>query len=57
VIAMADHLGITSLTEGVETEYQYKRLLEMGCQLYQGFWFAKPMPVEEFEQYLSSNNH
>jgi diguanylate cyclase (GGDEF)-like protein len=57
VISMANHLSITSLTEGVETEYQYKRLLEMGCQLYQGFWFAKPMPVEEFEQYLSSNNH
>ena len=57
VISMADHLGITSLTEGVETEYQYSRLLEMGCQLYQGFWFAKPMPVEDFEQYISGYNH
>ena len=54
VIAMADHLGITSLTEGVETECQYKRLLEMGCQLYQGFWFAKPMPAEEFERLYAS---
>jgi len=57
VISMANHLSITSLTEGVETEYQYSKLREMGCQLYQGFYFAKPMPVEEFEQYLSSNNH
>ena len=55
VISLAKRLGITSLTEGVETEYQYKRLLEMGCQLYQGFWFAKPMPAEEFErQYTGS---
>ena len=55
VIAMADHLGITSLTEGVETDYQYCKLLEMGCQLYQGFYFAKPMPAEEFErQYTGS---
>jgi diguanylate cyclase (GGDEF)-like protein len=57
VISMANHLSITSLTEGVETEYQYSKLREMGCQLYQGFYFAEPMPVEEFEQYLSSNNH
>ena len=57
VISMANHLSITSLTEGVETEYQYIKLRKMGCQLYQGFYFAKPMPVEEFEQYLSSNNH
>ena len=56
VISMANHLSITSLTEGVETEYQYSKLREMGCQLYQGFYFAKPMPVEEFEQYLSSNS-
>jgi diguanylate cyclase (GGDEF)-like protein len=57
VITMARRLGITSLTEGVETKAQYDGLMEMGCQLYQGFYFAKPMPVEEFEQYLSSNNH
>ncbi len=54
VIVLAKRLGITSLTEGVETEYQYNRLLEMGCQLYQGFYFAKPMPVEEFERLYAS---
>jgi len=57
VITMARRLGITSLTEGVETKAQYDGLMEMGCQLYQGFYFARPMPAEEFEQYLSSNNH
>ena len=56
VITMARRLGITSLTEGVETKAQYDGLMEMGCQLYQGYYFAKPMPVEEFEIYLSGNN-
>ena len=51
VITMARRLGITSLTEGVETREQYDSLMEMGCQLYQGYYFAKPMPIEEFEQY------
>ena len=53
---MARRLGITSLIEGVETKVQYDGLMEMGCQLYQGYYFAKPMPAEEFEKYLSDNN-
>ena len=50
VISLAKRLDIVSLTEGVETEYQYNKLLEMDCQLYQGYYFAKPMPVEDFER-------
>ena len=54
VIAMAHELGIISLTEGVETKEQYDNLMEMGCQMYQGYYFARPMPVEDFERlYLS----
>ena len=53
IITMAGRLGITPLTEGVETREQFDSLKEMGCQLYQGYYFAKPMPAEEFEQYLS----
>ena len=50
VIRLSDDLGLTSLTEGVETESQYKMLLEMGCHLFQGYFFAKPMPVKDFEE-------
>ncbi len=50
MIALARELGITSLTEGVETDFQYDKLMEMGCELYQGYFFAKPMPAEEFER-------
>ena len=51
VISMAAELGIVSLTEGVETRDQYEQLLRMGCELYQGYYFARPMPVDEFERF------
>ena len=51
VITLASRLGITSLIEGVETEKQYRGLMEMGCELYQGYYFAKPMPLEDFERF------
>ena len=49
IISMAKDLGITSVTEGVETEAQYHALKEMGCEIFQGYYFSKPIPVEEFE--------
>ncbi len=48
VIRLSDELGIYSLTEGVETEEQYRMLAHMGCKLFQGYFFSKPMPVDEF---------
>ena len=55
IIIMARKLGITSLTEGVETKEQFEALKQMGCEMYQGYYFAKPMPAEDFEKYLSEN--
>ncbi len=37
------------LTEGVETAEQFQMLREMGCRLFQGYHFAKPLPLAEFE--------
>jgi EAL domain-containing protein (putative c-di-GMP-specific phosphodiesterase class I) len=55
IMNMSNDLGIVSLTEGVETKDQYQMLNEMGCKLFQGFYFAKPMPVAEFEKYVYDN--
>lgn len=52
IIHLSDELGIGSLTEGVETPNQYQILSDMGCKLFQGYYFAKPMPVEDFEKYV-----
>lgn len=52
IINLSRELGICSLTEGVETQTQYLALSEMGCELFQGYYFAKPMPVEEFDKMI-----
>ena len=51
IIAMAKDLEIASLTEGVESQYQFEQLSRMGCKLFQGYHFSKPIPIEEFERY------
>ncbi len=49
IIRMSGELGIESLTEGVETKEQYRMLLDMGCGMFQGYYFSKPVPLEAFE--------
>ena len=50
IINMTEELEMASLTEGVETAKQYEYLYAMGCKLYQGYYFSKPVPVEDFEK-------
>ena len=52
IIRLSENLGIEPLTEGVETRDQFTMLNQMGCRLFQGFYFAKPMPLESFEKLL-----
>jgi len=52
VISMAKDLEITVLAEGVETEQQKDFLKESRCDMIQGYYYAKPMPVEAFSAYL-----
>nr|WP_249160376.1 EAL domain-containing protein [Actinospica acidithermotolerans] len=48
VIAMAHSLGMTTVGEGIETEAQYAQLLELGCDLGQGYLLSQPLPPEQF---------
>lgn len=48
---LADQLDMTLLAEGVETLQQVEFLRTIDCDLAQGYYFAKPMPLEEFERY------
>lgn len=50
VIGLSKQLGIQVLSEGVETIEQVRFLREMGCDMFQGYYFAKPMDVQEFEK-------
>lgn len=53
VMNLTNDLGLSSLTEGVETEAQYNMLLKMGCKLFQGYYFSRPIPVDQFETTFS----
>ena len=48
VIDLAERLGIKTIAEGVETETQAASLRSLGCDLAQGFLYARPMPHEDF---------
>ena len=49
IIAMTHSLKLNVVAEGVETEDQYRVLRDLGCDEYQGFFFAKALPPAEFE--------
>ena len=49
VIDLAASLGMDVITEGVETEQQLRILTEMGCRHFQGYYFSRPIPADEFE--------
>ena len=55
VVAMAQAMGLECIAEGVETKEQVKLLADNKCNLAQGFYFDKPLPVEEFETRLDNN--
>jgi EAL domain-containing protein (putative c-di-GMP-specific phosphodiesterase class I) len=52
VIAIAQSLEIDVIAEGVETEGQLQILKSKGCNAFQGYLFAKPMPIAFFEKLL-----
>ncbi len=50
IIDLAHQLNMLSIAEGVEMENQLEMLKQMGCNVFQGYYFAKPMPLEDFEK-------
>ncbi len=54
IIAMAQNLKLRVIAEGVETKQQLSLLKKLGCHVYQGFYFARPMSAQElFERYFA----
>ncbi|HEX5843110.1 MAG TPA: EAL domain-containing protein [Pseudomonas sp.] len=52
IISMAHHLRLKVIAEGVETEPQFAFLKKSHCDLFQGYYFAKPMPFAELEIFM-----
>ena len=57
VTRMANIMGLRMIAEGVETEDQINYLLNMGCIYGQGYFFYKPLPVEEIKILLNDENN
>lgn len=54
LIDLAYHLEMKVIAEGVETKEQADFLKNYGCDYLQGFYFSRPVPEEEFEKLLDS---
>jgi diguanylate cyclase (GGDEF)-like protein/PAS domain S-box-containing protein len=56
IISLTDNLGVSVVAEGVETEGQYRFLLEQGCEKFQGYLFGRPVPLPDFQAAIESLN-
>lgn len=56
VIKMARSLGMETICEGIETDEQVNLLRSLGCDMAQGYYFAKPMSSTAFEEILKKHN-
>jgi diguanylate cyclase (GGDEF)-like protein/PAS domain S-box-containing protein len=52
IITMATGLGLSVIAEGIETQDQFHTLKIHGCDKFQGYYFGKPIPIEQFEASL-----
>ena len=56
VIHLGQKLGLETIAEGVETQFQFDYVKSLGCDEAQGYFHAKPMPADELELFLASAN-
>ncbi|MBB3332535.1 diguanylate cyclase (GGDEF)-like protein/PAS domain S-box-containing protein [Halomonas campaniensis] len=56
VVSMAGKLRLEVVVEGVETEAQYAYLCKQRCETFQGFYFARPMPLEDLIPFLAEHH-
>jgi diguanylate cyclase (GGDEF)-like protein/PAS domain S-box-containing protein len=55
IITMAHNLQLKTIAEGVETEKQSNLLRDIGCDIFQGFFYSKPLPAEDMTALLLEN--
>ncbi|TAL00926.1 MAG: EAL domain-containing protein [Rhodospirillaceae bacterium] len=57
IIAMAASLGMNCVAEGIEDAATVQRLLEWGCSMGQGYYFGRPMPPDQFDEWMRSSGN
>jgi EAL domain-containing protein (putative c-di-GMP-specific phosphodiesterase class I) len=53
IVAMARQLKLQTVAEGIETQGELRVMREIGCEAGQGYLFQRPLPAEEFHQFLT----
>jgi EAL domain-containing protein (putative c-di-GMP-specific phosphodiesterase class I) len=56
IVALGQSLGLSVIAEGVETAGQRDLLESSGCQAYQGYFFSRPLPLDEFEGFVERSS-
>lgn len=54
IIQLSDNLNMVSVAEGIETEEQHLELKRLGCQVGQGYYYYKPMPIKQINELLDN---
>ena len=55
VLKLASILNLSVIAEGVETQRHLDKLLELGCNRAQGYYFSKPLPVKQWLEFFSKS--
>ncbi len=55
ILSLSKWLQLPTIAEGVETQTEFDLLKSMGCNLIQGYYYAKPMPTNDFKEYMLSH--
>jgi EAL domain-containing protein (putative c-di-GMP-specific phosphodiesterase class I) len=54
IISIADKMNFATVAEGVETAEQFKALQHFGCDIYQGYYFAKPLTKVQLIEFIAN---
>jgi EAL domain-containing protein (putative c-di-GMP-specific phosphodiesterase class I) len=52
IVSMASNFGYEVIAEGVEDEAQIRPLIERGCEMFQGYFYSRPLPLGDFEKLI-----
>ncbi|MER1956420.1 MAG: EAL domain-containing protein [Solibacillus sp.] len=57
IIQLSKNLNMVSVAEGIETEEQHEELKRLGCQTGQGYYYYRPMPLDDIDKLLEDTVH
>lgn len=57
IVEIAKNFDMNTVAEGVENKEQLEILQELGCEVIQGYYYSKPLTIEQLEQYIKKGTH